>query len=290
MTELELKAKFGQKVLKVYAAIKTIEKNGRNQHFNYSFASDPEVLDKVRAELIKAGLVILPSMTDVAQFPNGAKTKALADIYRTRVTIAYEILDTETGYSKEVQWTGEAVEGEDKGINKAGTSATKYQLLKLFLIPTGLDPDAEIGDGNAVTPKSAAQPKPATAPKPAAAPKPAEPKPAAPKEYTAKPTGLTYKAFGEKFGLPQDHTWDEERSENQLKMAHQKVKARGLTADESKALRHLLCELAKAKPETWDSKGARSIQIDFLMGSSDRALSEAKAEIDKRRGQETLPE
>jgi len=47
--------------------------------------------------------------------------------------------DSETGASITVTWIGEAMDGQDKGVNKALTAAVKYGLLKTMLASTGED-------------------------------------------------------------------------------------------------------------------------------------------------------
>jgi len=61
-----------------------------------------------------------------------------------------------------VTWLGEAMDGQDKGINKALTGAVKYGLLKTLLASTGEDdPDGEQPDdkGNGQKSRPAAKPQ-----------------------------------------------------------------------------------------------------------------------------------
>ena len=122
-------AKLAQKIAKVMGAVDRIEKKGFNAHHKYNFAQETDVLDALRGPLTEAGLVIVPRI-------DSAEAGPIA-----RVNMTFTILDIETGYAIESGWVGLGQDSQDKGINKAATACCKYFLLKLFLIPTGDDPD-----------------------------------------------------------------------------------------------------------------------------------------------------
>lgn len=112
--------------------IGAIAKNGYNTHFNYSYMASPDVLREVREALIHAGLVFIPNMRNVTRTGN-----------ITTVEMAFTFVDVVTGESVTMLWTGEGLDSQDKGIGKAVTSATKYFLIKTFLIPDASEPDAD---------------------------------------------------------------------------------------------------------------------------------------------------
>jgi len=106
--------------------MKRIPKNGYNQHFKYKFASNEDVVDFVRPLLAAEHVTFLPSIDDVQI--NGKHVMC-------RMTMRF--VDGETDESFELPWYGQAVDTGDKGISKCATAATKYFLLKTFLLSAG---------------------------------------------------------------------------------------------------------------------------------------------------------
>lgn len=156
-----LAAAFAKKTNAVVAAIHNVRKDGKNPHFGYAFAQDADVLRAVRRAAVDVGLSITPVSVRTEQVLNGSTNRSGKPEFRTTSRVTWRITDIETGYSELVcDWPGEAVEAEDKGINKSLTAARKYFLLNFFLIPTGDDPDSESGPD--VEPP--AKPKPVASP------------------------------------------------------------------------------------------------------------------------------
>ena len=131
----ENRAKFAKRLLAAMGSITHIKKEGTNAHFKYQFAQDSDVLHACRNALMENGISLIPSMKLAKEQLDG----------RTRVCVTFLLTDCETGHQEIFSWAGEATAQDDKSINKAATSAVKYALLKLFLIPTGEDPDADAG-------------------------------------------------------------------------------------------------------------------------------------------------
>jgi len=57
------------------------------------------------------------------------------------LTVKYTLMDGDSGETMEFTVLGQGEDSSDKATYKAMTGATKYALLKLFLIPTGDDPE-----------------------------------------------------------------------------------------------------------------------------------------------------
>lgn len=119
----------------VMGKLSRLPKNGLNQHFNYKYVTDADVVDAVRTAMSVEGLALFVSMDGVHQ--EGKHTIA-------NFTLTFA--DGESGATKSIHWVGEANDTQDKGVAKAATSAIKYALLKTFLISTGDEPDSD-GDG-----------------------------------------------------------------------------------------------------------------------------------------------
>jgi len=132
-------------------AIGSVSKDGYNQHFKFKFQAWDDVAPAVGKALADAGVVVFPAITEVAR-----------DGDRTTVRMEFEVTDGE--HEKLYSWYGEAKGNDDKAIQKAATSATKYFYLKLFLIGT----KDEVADTDGDNPKgeqakAAAKPLPENA-------------------------------------------------------------------------------------------------------------------------------
>ena len=132
-----------KKMAAVMASLQRIPKRGFNQHFKYEYVTDSDVMDAVRLAMGAAGLGFFNNLIDMEQ-----------DSKRTQVTVDATFADGDTGATMTVTWVGEALDTQDKGINKALTGAVKYGLLKTFLISTGEDDPDSDGDPKAKTAKA----------------------------------------------------------------------------------------------------------------------------------------
>ena len=132
-----------KKMAAVMASLQRIPKRGYNSHFKYEYVTDSDVMDAVRLAMGAAGLGFFNNLIDMEQ-----------DSKRTLVTVDATFADGDTGATMTVTWAGEALDTQDKGINKALTGAVKYGLLKTFLISTGEDDPDSDGDPKAKTAKA----------------------------------------------------------------------------------------------------------------------------------------
>jgi hypothetical protein len=131
------------KVLAVSRSIGAVEKNGLNQHFKFKFQAWDDVLPAVRNACVEHGVQITPTVRNVRH-----------DGQHVVVEMAFSVRDTESDQRDEFTWFGESKGNDDKGIQKAITSCTKYALLKYLMIPIVDDTDTD-ADGPA---KPAAKP------------------------------------------------------------------------------------------------------------------------------------
>lgn len=131
------------KVLAVSRSIGAVEKNGLNQHFKFKFQAWDDVLPAVRNACVEHAVQITPTVRNVKH-----------DGQHVLVEMAFTVRDTESDQRDEFTWFGESKGNDDKGIQKAITSCTKYALLKYLMIPIVDDTDTD-ADGPA---KPAAKP------------------------------------------------------------------------------------------------------------------------------------
>lgn len=120
---------------KLAAAISDVErigKDGKNQHFKYTYTSAEQVYRVIRGPLLSHGLVVIPEATG---YENAG------DLGTVRLRL--RIVDTETGEQIESQWYGEGQDKGDKAIYKAVTGGMKTWLKHLFLLPADDDPEAD---------------------------------------------------------------------------------------------------------------------------------------------------
>ena len=112
-----------------------VQKDGKNEFQGYKYASEANAIAAIRPALVEAGLFMIPSVESVSQDPHG----------NTNVLVIYRIFDADgnficfraagSGNDKNSKGVG------DKGIYKALTGASKYALLKTFMLETGDDPE-----------------------------------------------------------------------------------------------------------------------------------------------------
>lgn len=140
-TEPAVKEPLVVKLAQVMAEIHRIPKRGKNDFHGYSYATESDITEAIRAELSKRHVMILPRVTgkDIQQ-TTSEKGKAGLLAY---VDMTFTLIDGESGEALECPWLGVGEDRGDKAVYKAFTGATKYFLLKLFLIPTGDDPEKD---------------------------------------------------------------------------------------------------------------------------------------------------
>jgi hypothetical protein len=179
------------KLAAIMSEVGRIEKRGRNEFHKYDYAMEADIVEALRAKLAERNVMILPECIATQRNEN-----------LTTAAMRFTVIDGDSGSEVTLNWTGTGEDKGDKGLYKAFTGALKYFLLKLFLLPTGDDPEADESSdkSRAAKPeikaprKKAADAKPQPADAPAATKQP-EPVavPAAPGELTvtsAEPRSL----------------------------------------------------------------------------------------------------
>jgi len=172
MENNELIIKFAQKKNAVMAAIKYIQKTGRNEHQNYNYAKDEEILKHIREALLEVGLTFSAEAIGF-EITHEIPTRS-GSMRHIKIDLVCGLTDTETGYAEHCKWLGAAADSGDKALYKAFTSGIKYFLMKTFLLPTGDDVEADEQVDKDTQGKAKAEttrPKPSVAKKPSLTPK-----------------------------------------------------------------------------------------------------------------------
>jgi hypothetical protein len=138
-----------EKLAAVMAAVERVPKNGENKFHGYRYATEADLSDAVRSNLARYGVMLIPSVEKVewTKVPTQKGEERLA-------TLTVRFTATDGKDRIEFVVIGEGQDRGDKATYKAMTGATKYALLKLFLIPTGDDPEDDGEEKGKATPAS----------------------------------------------------------------------------------------------------------------------------------------
>jgi len=130
------KVLFHRKLVAVRDGISRIPKNGFNEHHNYAYATEADVVEGIRGLLSEQGLSMTIEVT-ISRYREKEGSKMVV----TTVPMVIKITDIDTGYEEVYEWEGSGEDPGDKGLYKAITGGQKYFLMKTFLVPTGDDPE-----------------------------------------------------------------------------------------------------------------------------------------------------
>lgn len=129
------------KLAKIGQAVGAIEKSGRNQDQKYNFIPYAEVAARIREQLAQNSVAIIPSVRNV-ECQEVRSTRGGVGYHYT-LAMHFTIADGESDDKIEADWTGEATDYGDKGVNKAITAGTKYFLMRLFNVSESEAEDAD---------------------------------------------------------------------------------------------------------------------------------------------------
>lgn len=137
----------GPKLLKILESVGSVGKSGYNEHQEYKYTTEADVLEAVKKALIENKVFVAQSsrITDVKELTNDKGKKSLV----TSVETINTFIDTESGETYSVNSVGQGHDSHDKGVFKALTGANKYFLMKNLMISTGDDPEKTSSEGGA---------------------------------------------------------------------------------------------------------------------------------------------
>jgi hypothetical protein len=127
-----------RKLVEVMAVVDRIPKTGHNTFHNYDYTTEADVLEAVRGELARRHVLIVPCVVDSKETPVGDKGQRVFTL-----KMRFTAHDGESGEQLSWEMYGQGSDSLDKGAFKATTGAVKYGLLKMFLVPTGDDPERD---------------------------------------------------------------------------------------------------------------------------------------------------
>lgn len=136
-----MSAKIASAIHAVMQDVPYVQKTGKNEFHRYRYASEADLLDKLRPALIKHGLILIPSIRDVLPPDQHGNVTVLVNyvlLHKDGDMWPEKIVASGCGNDR-------SRDGKvgDKGLYKALTGANKYLLFKLFQIETGDDPEQD---------------------------------------------------------------------------------------------------------------------------------------------------
>lgn len=131
------------KLADVMKEVKYIEKKGFNKFHKYKYATEADVNEKVREVLAEKNIIMVPNMVEHNTREHTNRSGNVE--YIVTVNMEFRFIDGETGEEITFKMSGSGQDAGDKGIMKAISAAQKYALMKVFMIPTGDDPEADSG-------------------------------------------------------------------------------------------------------------------------------------------------
>lgn len=128
------------KLAEAIADVERIHKDGKNDHFKYTYTSAEQVYKVIRKPLLERGLIVIPSVESSERTPEPVgKGQGRATITRLHI----RVVDTASGESFDAFWVGEGQDTGDKSPYKAATGGMKTWLKHLFMLPADDDPEAD---------------------------------------------------------------------------------------------------------------------------------------------------
>ena len=136
-----------RKILALRTEVTDIESSTmKTKKFSYNYLSEAELTKALRPAMIKLGLVILPTNTNLTTENydvDGYNVGETKKLFLSEVEVTYVIIDTETGDNLQIRVAGSGADSSDKAANKAITCAFKnaLRILGMFPSPDRDDPD-----------------------------------------------------------------------------------------------------------------------------------------------------
>lgn len=123
-----------QRMHDVMMSLDYVKKEDKKVNGQYTFVSHDAVTAAVRREMVKAGIVSIPSVISASQDGN-----------RTSVDMSIKFVNIDNPEDfVEVKSFGYGIDNQDKGPGKAVSYAVKYAYLKAFALETGDDPERDM--------------------------------------------------------------------------------------------------------------------------------------------------
>ena len=125
-----------KKLVEVFGGIGQVKKGHRNPHFGYDYISEGQINAIIGPRLAERNILLTTSVEKMEVHYGAAKEGTYV-----AVETLHTFWDAETGETLAVKGAGVGWDSGDKGVYKAITGATKYALMKNFLISDEQDPE-----------------------------------------------------------------------------------------------------------------------------------------------------
>ena len=129
MSQNEAVKSLAAKLVEVLADLGPVEKKSRNNHFGYNYVSEGQMMAELRERLSSRGIFLFTSVESITPTYGDGKAGVFV-----AVTTKHTFYDSATNEKFEVGSAGVGWDSGDKGVYKAITGATKYALMKNFLV------------------------------------------------------------------------------------------------------------------------------------------------------------
>jgi len=142
--DIEAVKVIGPAIQKVQRACPRIEKGGTNKHFNYDYVSEEGLVELIRDACIDNGLLLTPSVamdnhyetvTGLGDNKNGVLVTWVQEFHLTHISGHI--------WPFPIRVMAQGADRGDKAVWKGLTSAHKYAWMRLLMLPTGDDPEAD---------------------------------------------------------------------------------------------------------------------------------------------------
>tara|TARA_R100001594_G_scaffold100354_3_gene135004 strand:+ start:1427 stop:2023 length:597 start_codon:yes stop_codon:yes gene_type:complete len=122
-----------ERILAVMDDLHYVQKENKKVNNQYSFVSHDAVTAALHPLLVKHRIVMIPSIVEHT-----------IDGNRTTATVSVAFVNPDEPDDRVVStFVGFGIDNQDKGIGKAVSYATKYAILKTFVLETGDDPERD---------------------------------------------------------------------------------------------------------------------------------------------------
>lgn len=123
-----------QRILAIMADLTYVQKSDKKVNDQYRFVTHDSVAKAIHPLLVEHGVAMIPRVVSWTQ--NGNRTEAGMEV---------DFVNADKPEDKvTVPCFGFGIDSQDKGPGKAVSYATKYAVLKLFVLETGDDPEKDM--------------------------------------------------------------------------------------------------------------------------------------------------
>lgn len=124
------------KLVEILDTMAGVPKKGFNKNQNYHYMREVDVLEALKEQLVKHKIILLTSSKHIEtkDKPKIDKNENKVVEFVTTVETSHTFIDSESGEKLSITSIGQGYDSLDKGASKAITAATKYALMKTFMI------------------------------------------------------------------------------------------------------------------------------------------------------------